>query len=98
MSTISFNYQQTIAQQKEIEAAATELNTKCATLMAEIIENVNAAWTGDSAKAFNKFLQKKKEEIELQSKELKTISQYIATSAETLRRMEEENAARAGVN
>ncbi len=94
MATYSFNYQQTIAQQKEIEATATELSTKCANALGEISEGIGAAWTGDAAKAFRSFLDKKREEIDKESKELKTIAQYIATSAETLRRMEEENAQR----
>ncbi len=94
MASYTFNYQQTMAQQKEVEAAATELSTKCSKLMGEICEGVKAAWTGDSANDFQTFLKKKQEDIDLQSRELKTIAQYIATSAETLRKMEEENAAR----
>ncbi len=95
MATYTFNYQQTMAQQKEIEAAATELNTKSCKLLQEIIDNVAAGWTGDSSKQFQQFLHTKMEALELESKNLRSISQYIATSAETLRKMEEENASRA---
>ncbi len=87
-----------MAQQKEVELAASELSLKCAKALGEISEGVAAAWTGDSGKAFRTFLEKKREEVELDAKQLKQISDYIATSAATLKRMEEENAARgAGV-
>ncbi len=98
MSTYTFNYQQTMAQQKEVELAATELTTKCVKTLSDISEGVNAAWTGDSGKAFRSFLERKREELELDARQLKQIADYIATSAATLKRMEDENAARgAGV-
>ncbi len=94
MASYTFNYQQTMAEQKEIESAATELNTKCAKTMAEIKESLNAAWTGDSAKAFMQFLENARVDLENQSKELKQLSDYIATSANQLKQMEAENASR----
>ncbi len=98
MSTYTFNYQQTMTQQKEVELAATELSQKCAKALGDISEGVGAAWTGDSGKAFRTFLEKKREELELDSRQLKQIADYIASSAATLKRMEEENASRgAGV-
>ncbi len=98
MATYSFNYNQTMAQQKEVELAATELSTKCAKALADISDGVGAAWTGDSGKAFRTFLDKKREEIDLDVKNLKQIADYISRSAATLKQMEEENAARgAGV-
>ncbi len=94
MATYTFNYQQTMAQQKEVELAASELSTKCAKTLGEISEGVAAAWTGDSGKAFRSFIEKKREDLELDAKQLKQIADYIATSAANLKRMEEENAAR----
>ena len=90
---IKFNYEQTMQQARNLEQMASDLSGKTKSKLTGVKENLNAAWTGNSGKAFNKFLTDAEADLDAKAKYLRGVADYLKKSAKKIK--EAEEAARA---
>ncbi|WP_026670776.1 WXG100 family type VII secretion target [Butyrivibrio sp. AE3006] len=93
---IKFNYQQTMQQAKNLEQMASDLSGKTKSKITGVKENLNAAWTGDSGKAFIKFMGECESDLDAKAKYLRGVADYLKKSAKKIK--EAEEAARASAS
>jgi len=86
---MKFNYQQTIQQAQNLEQLALDLTSKTKPQLDGVKDNLNAAWTGDSGKAFIKFLGEVESDMDKKSKYLKSVSDYLKKTAKKIKQAEE---------
>lgn len=92
---IKFNYQQTIQQAQALEQMASDLSGKTKSKLSGVRENLNAAWTGDSGKAFIKFLTEAESDLDAKAKYLRGVADYLKKAAKKIKEAEEAAAASA---
>ncbi|WP_026658677.1 WXG100 family type VII secretion target [Butyrivibrio sp. AC2005] len=86
---MKFNYQQTIQQAQNLEQLASDLTRKTKPALGGVKDNLNAAWTGDSGKAFIKFLDEVESDMDAKAKYLKGVSDYLKKTARKIKQAEE---------
>ena len=53
---IKFDYDQTVAQAKALDEIAGDIQNQCCKKMAEIHENIDAAWSGQAANTYKRYM------------------------------------------
>ncbi len=93
---IKFNYQQTMQQAQHLEQMAADLTGKTKSKITGVKDTLGAAWTGDSGKAFIKFLTDVETDLDAKAKYLRGVADYLKKSAKKIK--EAEEAARASAS
>ena len=75
---IKFDYNQTIAQAKQLDELASDIKNQCCKKADEICEDIEAAWSGQAAKTYRKHVSGVRDDM------LKKVK-YIQDTAEFLR-------------
>lgn len=86
---IKFNYQQTIQQAQNLEQMASDLSGKTKGKLTGVKDNLNAAWTGNSGKAFIKFITDAESDLDAKAKYLRGVSDYLRKAAKKIKEAEE---------
>ncbi|SEM28509.1 WXG100 family type VII secretion target [Butyrivibrio sp. ob235] len=86
---MKFNYQQTMQQAQNLEQLASDLRSKTKPAIGGVKDNLNAAWTGDSGKAFIRFLGEVESDMDAKAKYLKNVSDYLKKTAKKIKQAEE---------
>lgn len=84
MAAIKFDYNQTIKQAKLLEELANDMQNQCLKKTAEIAENVEAAWTGDAAKTYVKYIRGVREDLGKKAKYLRETAEFLRTAAKKM--------------
>lgn len=93
---IKFNYQETMQQAQHLEQMASDLSGKTKSKLSGVRENLSAAWTGDSGKAFVKFISDAENDIDAKAKYLRGVADYLKKAAKKIK--EAEDAAKASAS
>ena len=86
---IKFNYQETMQQAQRLEQMASDLSGKTKSKLSGVRENLNAAWTGDSGKAFVKFISDAERDLDTKAKYLRGVADYLKKAAKKIKEAEE---------
>ena len=86
---IKFNYQQTIQQAQNLERMATDLSSKTKSKVTGVKDNLTAAWTGNTGKAFIKFLADVEQDLDAKARYLKGVADYLKKSAKKIKAAED---------
>ena len=86
---IKFNYQQTIQQAQNLEQMASDLSGKTKGKLTGVKDNLNAAWTGNSGKAFIKFITDAESDLDAKAKYLRGVADYLKKAAKKIKEAEE---------
>lgn len=93
---IKFNYQETMQQAQHLEQMASDLSGKTKSKLSGVRENLSAAWTGDSGKAFIKFISDAEGDLDTKAKYLRGVADYLKKAAKKIK--EAEDAAKASAS
>ncbi len=96
MAALSFNYNQTIAQAKELEEMAQEMQSKSCKQLDEICQSIEASWTGDSAKLYRTYLTSVADRLKKQAKFLQDIAEFLRSAAAKMQQAEQAAKSAAG--
>ena len=93
---IKFNYQQTVQQAQALEQMASDLSGKTKSKITGVKDNLNAAWTGNSGKAFIKFIGDCETDLDAKAKYLRGVADYLKQAAKKIKEAEDAAKASAG--
>ncbi len=89
MSTIQFDYNLTVQQANQIKEVGTDLQNSCVNTIKEMSTNVDAAWTGDTAKKFKAYLENLETDLTQKVKYLNELSEFLISAAKQMQQAEE---------
>lgn len=87
---IKFDYNQTMAQAKLLDELANDMQNNACKKMGEICENIQAAWTGQAAQLFSKFVNNVREDLAKKGKHLRDTAEFLRNSAKKLKAADEQ--------
>jgi uncharacterized protein YukE len=82
---MKFDYNQTMAQAKQIEQVAIDMQNNVSKKMAEVCEIIEAAWTGRAASVYKKYVNAIREDILKKSKYLRDTADFLRTAAKKMK-------------
>ncbi len=88
MSKISFDYNGTINQAKELENVASNLQNSTYKQIEDVIKNIEASWSGESEKMYVSYLNSVLEAMKKQITFLLKTAEYLRTSAQQMKNTE----------
>ncbi len=88
MSQITFDYSNTIAKANDLNTIAATMQSQSCKEIEEIIKNIEASWSGNSAKLFIMYLSDVSEQLKNQGKYLAQCSDYLHASAKKMQQAE----------
>lgn len=84
MAAIKFDYNQTMNQAKALEELANDMQNKCVKKMTEITGNIEAAWTGNAAKTYLKYIRGVQEDLGKKAKYLRDTAEFLRNAAKKM--------------
>lgn len=81
---IKFNYNQVVAQAKLLDELANDMQNQCCKKMGEISENIDAAWSGESAKAYRRYVDGVKDDLQKKAKYMRDTAEFLRTAAKKM--------------
>jgi len=81
---IKFNYNQTIAQAKLLDELANDVQNQCCKKMSEICENLEAAWSGDAASSYKKYVSGVREDLIKKAKYMRDTAEFLRNTAKKM--------------
>ena len=79
-----FNYNETIAQAKLLDELANDVSNQCCKKMSEICENLEAAWNGDAAAAYKKYVDVVREDLLKKAKYMRDTAEFLRSTAKKM--------------
>ncbi len=86
---VRFDYTETIQQAKLLDELANDMQNQCCKNLSTVYENVEAAWTGDAAKAYLKYILGMETDMKNKAKYLKEVAEFLRNAAKKIRAAEE---------
>ena len=86
---VHFDYNQTMQQAKQLDELAADMQNKCCKELSTIGENVEAAWSGEAAKAYLKYIRGVEADMQNKAKYLKQVAEFLRSASKKLRAAEE---------
>lgn len=86
---VTFNYNQTIEQAKLLDELANDMQSQCCKALSGVGENVEAAWSGESAKAYLKHIRGVETDMQNKAKYLREVAEFLRSAAKKIRAAEE---------
>ena len=84
-----FNYSQTMAQAKLLDELANDIQNQCCKKMAEICENIEAAWSGQAATTYRKYVTGVREDMQKKAKYIRDTAGFLRTAANKMKAADE---------
>jgi uncharacterized protein YukE len=79
-----FDYNQTIAQAKQLDEIANDMQNQCCKKMGEIYENIDAAWGGQAANIYKKYVSGVRDDLLKKAKYLRDTAEFLRTAAKKM--------------
>ncbi len=89
MAAISFNYDLTIQQANELNEIGNQLLNTSVKALNEINGNVDAAWTGDNATIYKKYLVNLMDDLTQKAKYMTQASEALISAAKKIKQAED---------
>lgn len=84
-----FNYNQTIAQAKALDDLANDVQNQCCKKMGEIGENIDAAWNGEAASAYKRYITGVREDLMKKAKYMRDTAEFLRNTAKKMQAADE---------
>ncbi|MDR1728467.1 MAG: WXG100 family type VII secretion target [Acidobacteriota bacterium] len=81
---IKFDYNQTVAQAKLLDELANDMQNQCCKKMAEIAENIEAAWGGQAAKTYHKYVVGVRDDLLKKAKFMRDTAEFLRNAAKKM--------------
>lgn len=85
-----FDYNQTIQQAKQLDEVASQMQNGVIKKLEEVCDNIEAAWTGDAGKAYLKYMQQLRSDLQKKAKYLRDTADFLRSTAKKMRAAEAE--------
>jgi uncharacterized protein YukE len=79
-----FDYNQTVAQAKQLDEIANDMQNQCCKKMGEIYENIDAAWGGQAANTYKKYLSGVRDDLLKKAKYLRDTAEFLRSAAKKM--------------
>jgi uncharacterized protein YukE len=79
-----FDYNQTVAQAKQLDEIANDMQNQCCKKMGEIYENIDAAWSGQAANIYKKYMSGVRDDLLKKAKYLRDTAEFLRTAAKKM--------------
>ncbi len=79
-----FNYNQTMNQAKLLDELANDIQNQCCKKMTEVCENMEAAWTGQSAKMYQKYAAGVRDDLLKKAKYIRDTAEFLRSAAKKM--------------
>lgn len=86
---VTFDYNKTIQQAKLLDELADDMVNQCCRRMYDVTGNVEAAWTGDAAKAYLKHIRGVETDLANKARYLREVAEFLRSAAKKIRAAEE---------
>ena len=80
-----FDYNQTVAQAKLLDELANDMQNQCCKKMGEICENIEAAWTGQAAAAYRRYVGGVRDDLLKKAKYMRDTAEFLRVAAKKMR-------------
>ena len=84
-----FNYNQTVAQAKLLDELANDIQNQCCKKMGEICENIEAAWSGQAADTYRKYVNGVRDDLLKKAKFIRDTAEFLRTAANKMKAADE---------
>lgn len=74
---VKLDYNQTLNQAKLLDELAADMQGKCVRQMGEVYDNVHAAWSGEAAGMYLKYIRGVSDDVSNKAKYLKEIASFL---------------------
>jgi len=81
---INFNYNQTMEQAKLLDELAKDMQHQCCKKLSEIGENLEAAWSGDAASSYKKYVSGVHDDLIKKAKYIKDTAEFLRNTAKKM--------------
>ena len=81
---IKFDYNQTVAQAKLLDELANDMQNQCCKKMGEICENIEAAWSGQAASTYRKYVSGVREDLLKKAKYMRDTAEFLRSAAKKM--------------
>jgi WXG100 family type VII secretion target len=81
---IKFDYNQTVNQAKQLDELANDIQNQTIKKMTEIVGNIEAAWTGNSAKTYLKYIRGVQDDLTKKAKYLRDTAEFLRNAAKKM--------------
>ena len=81
---IKFNYNQTMNQAKLLDELANDMQNQCCKKMGEICENIEAAWTGQAATTYRKYVSGVRDDLLKKAKYMRDTAEFLRNAAKKM--------------
>jgi uncharacterized protein YukE len=79
-----FDYNQTVAQAKQLDEIANDMQNQCCKKMGEIYENIDAAWSGQTANTYKKYVNGVRDDLLKKAKYLRDTAEFLRSAAKKM--------------
>ena len=86
---IKFDYNQTIAQAKQLDELANDMQNQCAKKLGEINENIGAAWTGQASATYRKYVGGVRDDLLKKAKYMRDTAEFLRSAAKKMKAADE---------
>ncbi len=81
---VKFDYNQTVAQAKQLDEIANDMQNQCCKKMGEIVENIDAAWSGQAANTYKKYVSGVRDDLLKKAKYLRDTAEFLRSAAKKM--------------
>jgi uncharacterized protein YukE len=81
---INFNYNQTMAQAKLLDELANDMQNQCCKKLGEINENIEAAWTGEAAVSYRRYVGGVRDDLLKKAKYIRDTAEFLRNTAKKM--------------
>jgi WXG100 family type VII secretion target len=81
---MKFDYNQTVAQAKLLDELANDMQNQACKKMGEVCENIGAAWTGQAAAAYKKYMEGVRDDLLKKAKYLRDTAEFLRNAAKKM--------------
>ena len=82
--TIKFNYEQTVAQARLLDELANDIQNQSVKKLAEVGGNIEAAWSGEAAKTYIRYIRGVQDDIGKKAKYLRDTAEYLRAAGKKM--------------
>ena len=84
-----FNYNQTVEQAQLLDELANDIQNQCCKKMSELCENIKAAWSGQAANTYKKYVTGVRDDMLKKAKYIRDTAGFLRTAANKMKAADE---------
>jgi uncharacterized protein YukE len=81
---MKFDYNQTMAQAKLLDELANDMQNQACKKMGEVCENIGAAWTGQAADTYRKYVGNVRDDLLKKAKYIRDVAEFLRSAAKKM--------------